>query len=54
VEYWVPQSDGTWVNLSGDMRLCLDDPGGITTNGWQLQVWGCNGQLNQQYFTMPG
>ena len=45
VEQWVQQSDGTWLNPPSG--LCLDDPNFNTTNGWQLQVWTCNGGTNQ-------
>jgi non-reducing end alpha-L-arabinofuranosidase len=49
VEQWVPQSDGTVINPPSG--LCLDDAGGHSaTNGWQLQVFGCNsGDPNQQF-----
>jgi hypothetical protein len=48
VEQWVPQSDGTLVNPPSG--LCLDDPNGNTSNGTQLQVFGCtSGDSNQQF-----
>jgi hypothetical protein len=48
VEKWVPRPDGTLMNPPSG--LCLDDPGGNTANGWQLQAWQCiNGDPNQQF-----
>jgi hypothetical protein len=53
VEHWVATSNGFFEMYSGGQLLCLDSPGGSTANGWQLEVWGCNGQPNQQYFLGP-
>ena len=39
--------------LTGRLRACtsrrIDDPSDNTTNGTQLQIWDCNGTVQQQY-----
>jgi hypothetical protein len=44
---WVQQSNGSLLNPQSG--LCLDDPGGNTANGTQLQIWTCNGAAAQQF-----
>jgi hypothetical protein len=34
---------------SGMAGKCLDDFGGTTTNGTQLDIWTCDGGANQQW-----
>src|SRR2546430_16553946 len=33
---------------------CMDDPNASTTNGTQLEIWGCNGGGNQQFTATGG
>jgi hypothetical protein len=33
---------------------CMDDPNSSTTNGTQLEIWGCNGGANQQFTATGG
>ncbi|MEU2854141.1 RICIN domain-containing protein [Streptomyces syringium] len=35
--------------ISSDSGLCLDIPRGNKKNGTQLQLWTCNGSINQQF-----
>ena len=44
---WVPQANGSLLNPQSG--LCLDDPSGNTTNGTQLQIYTCNGNVAQQF-----
>ena len=49
-QQWQARSDGSILNpVSG---RCLDDNGGDTTNGVQLQLYACNGQW-PQVFRLP-
>jgi lysophospholipase L1-like esterase len=43
-----PAPSTTMLRGAGSGR-CLDDPGGSTTNGLQLQIWDCGGGANQQW-----
>jgi hypothetical protein len=52
VEQWVQQPNGTLINPPSG--LCLDDPGGNTANGWQLQVWYCLSGVGSQGFSVNG
>lgn len=42
---------GAFVNLA--TGRCLDDTGGSTTNGTQLQIWACNRTDNQLWHLPP-
>jgi hypothetical protein len=44
---WAPQANGGLLNPQSGR--CLDDPGGSTTWGTQLEIWDCNGGGNQQW-----
>jgi hypothetical protein len=46
-QQWRPQSDGALVNP--ESGKCLDDPGGSTTRGTQLQIHTCNGTSAQKW-----
>jgi beta-glucosidase len=47
---WVQKSDGTLVNVRSGS--CFDDPSATTANGTQLQIWACDG-LVQQNWNLP-
>ena len=49
-QVWTPQSNGSLVNSGSG--LCLEDPGGTTTAGTQLDLHTCNGAADQQW-TLP-
>jgi GH25 family lysozyme M1 (1,4-beta-N-acetylmuramidase) len=39
-----------WLQNGGK---CLDDTAGRTASGTRVQVWGCNGNANQQWMVVP-
>jgi hypothetical protein len=47
---WTPAANGELV--SARSGKCLDDPAFSTTDGTQLEIWTCNGGINQQW-TLP-
>ncbi len=49
----VPVSGGYFNLVSAESGLCVDLPASNTTPGTQLQVWTCNGGLNQQWAINP-
>ncbi|MES1164500.1 MAG: RICIN domain-containing protein, partial [Verrucomicrobiota bacterium] len=43
-------SANTWVfKTQWNTGLCVDNPGGQTANGTQIQLWSCNGGSNQNW-----
>jgi hypothetical protein len=51
-EHWVARSDGSLMNVRSGLAACLDDPGGNTANGTQLQLAACASTYDQQW-TLP-
>lgn len=51
-EHWVARSDGSLINVRSGLATCLDDPGGNTANGTQLQLAACASTYDQQW-TLP-
>jgi hypothetical protein len=49
-QQWTQGAGNTVVNTASGR--CLDDPGASTTNGTQLQIWDCNGSI-QQVWPLP-
>lgn len=41
--------DGSRIRAAADLRICLDLPGGDTTNGNHLWLWQCNGSPSQDW-----
>jgi len=48
-EHWIARSDGSLINVRSGMQTCLDDPGGNTANGTQLQLAACASSSDQQW-----
>jgi hypothetical protein len=48
-EHWIARSDGSLINVRSGMQSCLDDPGGNTANGTQLQLGACTTAYEQQW-----
>jgi RHS repeat-associated protein len=46
-EIWHAGNNGSWVNPNSGM--CLDDPSSTTTQGTQVQIYGCNGTNAQDW-----
>jgi Ricin-type beta-trefoil lectin domain/Putative Ig domain len=46
---WFEQPDGELLNANAG---CLDDPSASRANGVKLQIWDCNGRI-QQKWTLP-
>lgn len=49
-QQWV-YSNGAMINPHSGK--CLDDPYSRTANGIQLDIWNCNGQVNQRWYSPP-
>jgi hypothetical protein len=49
-EYIVTQTaDGNYRLVNSNSGLCVEVPGFSTSNGTQLDTWGCNGGTNQEW-----
>jgi hypothetical protein len=44
---------GTTIRVNQNYKSCLDLSGGSATPGTAIEVWGCNGGLNQQWIFDP-
>merc|ERR1711967_222887 len=51
-QQWYPPSDSgraVTITLQSNTNICLDLPGGDTTDGHEVWVWECNGMDSQKW-----